>query len=155
MTLYEIEQSILDCVDQESGEVIDIEKLNELEMARDQKISNIACWIKDCRAEAEAIKAEKQALEKRQKVAENKAESLKNFLRVYLNGEKYKDGRCSISYRKSTSTKIDEELDVNTLPDEYKRVNVEADKTAIKNALDAGIEIEGCSLVENTNVIIK
>lgn len=155
MTLYEIEQGILDCVDQESGEVIDTDKLNELEMARDQKISNIACWIKDCKAESEAIKAEKQALEKRQKVAENKAESLKNFLRVYLNGEKFKDGRCSISYRKSTSTKIDENLDVNTLPDEYKRVKIEADKTAIKDALSAGIEIKGCSLVENTSVIIK
>ena len=155
MTLYEIEQGILDCVDQESGEVIDTDKLNELEMARDQKISNIACWIKDGKAESEAIKAEKQALEKRQKVAENKAESLKNFLRVYLNGEKFKDGRCSISYRKSTSTKIDENLDVNTLPDEYKRVKIEADKTAIKDALSAGIEIKGCSLVENTSVIIK
>ncbi len=155
MTLYEIDKSILECVDVETGEVVDVDKLTELEMFRDEKISNIACWIKDCKAEAEAIKAEKQALEKRQKVAENKAEALKNFLRVYLNGEKFKDGRCSISYRKSTSTKIDEDLDISRLPDEYKRVKVEADKTAIKDALSAGIEIKGCSLVENTSVIIK
>ena len=154
MTLYEIEQSILDCVN-EDGEVVDIERLNELEMARDQKISNIACLVKDCKAEADAIREEKKNLDKRLAVAENRAESLKNFLRVYLNGEKFKDGRCSISYRKSTSTKIDAELDVNTLPDEYKRVKIEADKTAIKNALDAGIEIEGCTLVEKTSVIIK
>lgn len=154
MNLYEIESAILDCIN-EDGEVIDIEKLNELEMARDQKISNIACWIKDCRAEVDAIKAEKQALEKRQKVAENRAESLTDYLRVYLNGEKFKDGRCSISYRKSTSTVIDDLLDISKLPDEYKRVKVEANKTAIADALKNGVEIEGCSLVENTSVIIK
>lgn len=154
MTLYEIEQAMLDCAN-EDGEVVDIDRLNELEMAREEKISNIACWIKDCKAEAEAIRAEKKALDKRLAVAENKEKSLENYLKVYLNGEKYKDGRCSISYRKSVSTKIDDDLDVNTLPDEYKRIKVEANKTAIKDALDAGIEIEGCSLVENTSVIVR
>lgn len=155
MTLYEIEQSILECVDMETGDIIDIDRLNALELERDAKISNIGCWIKDLKAEAEAIKAEKQNLEKRQKVAENKAEQLKGFLTRYLNGAKYKDARVSISYRSSVSTEVDETLDLNKLPDEFKKVKVEANKTAIKEALQAGEVIEGCRLVEKTNIQIR
>ena len=101
MTLYEIDNEIMNCIDEETGEIIDLDRLNALEMERDKKIGNVACWIKDLKAEAEAIKAEKQALDKRQKAAENKAESLKTWLQTVLEGEKFKDSRCSISYRKS------------------------------------------------------
>jgi hypothetical protein len=117
MNLYQIEDAILGCVDQETGDIVDIEKLEALEMERDTKISNIACWIKDLKAEAEAIKAEKQNLDKRLKADTNKAEQLKTYLDGYLNGAKFKDARCAISYRKSISTEIAEDLDLNTLPD--------------------------------------
>ena len=39
-TLYEIEQAIMDCVDLETGEIIDIEKLDQLQMDREVKIEN-------------------------------------------------------------------------------------------------------------------
>lgn len=155
MNLYEINEEILKCVDEETGDIIDFERLSELEIEESDKISNIACWIKDLKAEAEAIKAEKQNLEKRQKSAENKMESLKNYLAGYLGGRKFKDARCSISYRKSTSTVIDESLDLSKLPTEYQKIKIEADKTAIKKALEAGTKIDGCVLVEKDNVIIK
>jgi len=155
MKLYEIDEKILSLVDEETGEIADLEALEALEMERDAKISNIGCWIKDLKAEAEAIKAEKQNLEKRQKVAENKAEQLKGFLTRYLNGAKYKDARVSISYRSSVSTEVDEALDLNKLPEEFKKVKVEANKTAIKEALQAGEVIEGCRLVEKTNIQIR
>ena len=77
MTIYEIDQAIMECVDLETGEIIDTEKLDKLQMERDAKLENVACWIKDLKAEAEALKNEKQALAERQKVAENKMESLK------------------------------------------------------------------------------
>jgi hypothetical protein len=50
---------------------------------------------------------------------------------------------------------IDESLDVSTLPTEYQKIKIEADKTAIKKALEAGEKIDGCVLVEKDNVIIK
>ena len=155
MNLYEIEDAILECVDTETGDIVDIERLEALELERDTKISNIACWIKDLKAEAEAIKTEKQALDKRQRVAENKAEQLKNYLSGFLNGAKFKDARVSISYRTSTSTQIDEGLDINSLPDEFKKVTVEPSKTAIKEALQNGQEIAGCRLVQNTSIQIR
>lgn len=155
MTLYDVENAILECVDTETGDIIDMERLEALELERDKKISNIACWVKDLKAEAEAIKAEKMALDKRQKAAENKAEQLKNFLEHYLNGAKYSDSRVAISYRKSVSTEIADDLDVNTLPDDCKKITVTANKTAIKEALQNGEVIEGCALVEKNNIQIK
>ena len=155
MTIYDIEAAIMDCIDQETGEVIDIDRLNALEMERDKKISNVACWIKDLKAEAEAIKAEKQALDKRQKAAENKAESLKEWLSGILQGEKFKDSRCSISYRRSERVDFSDSFDLNTLPDSMKKVTVEPKKTEIKEFLKAGGEIDGVRIEENTSMTIK
>lgn len=155
MRLYEIDDAILECVDQDTGEVIDIDRLEALELERDTKISNIACWIKDLKAEAEALKTEKQNLEKRQKAAENKSEQLKNYLFGYLNGAKFKDSRCAISYRKSTATVLDENINLDALPDEYKNVKVTPSLTAIKEALQSGIELDGCHLVERESIQIR
>ena len=155
MTPYEINQAILDTVDQETGEIIDLDRLNALEMERDTKISNVACWIKDLKAEAEAIKAEKQVLEKRQKAAENKAESLKQWLLFALNGEKFKDARCSISYRKSERVVFDDGFCFSSLPAQFKKVTVEPKKTEIKDYLKTGATIEGVELAESSNIQIR
>ena len=58
MNLYEIENEILKCVDEETGEIFDVEKFEALELARDVKIENICLWIKNLKAEAEALKLE-------------------------------------------------------------------------------------------------
>lgn len=155
MTLYEIDQAILDTIDQETGEIIDLDRLNALEMERDTKISNVACWIKDLKAEAEAIKAEKQALEKRQKAAENKAESLKEWLQGILQGEKFKDARCSISYRKSERVVFDDGFCFSSLPAQFKKVTIEPKKTEIKDYLKTGATIEGVELAESNNIQIR
>ena len=155
MTIYDIEAEIMDCIDQETGEVIDLDRLNALEMERDRKISNVACWIKDLKAEAEAIKAEKQALDKRQKAAENKAESLKTWLSGILQGEKFKDSRCAISYRKSERVDFADNFNFDTLPDYMKKVTVEPRKSEIKEFLKAGGEIDGVRIEENTSMTIK
>ena len=155
MTIYDIEAEIMDCIDQETGEIIDIDRLNALEMERDKKISNVACWIKDLKAEAEAIKAEKQTLDKRQKAAENKAESLKEWLQSILQGEKFKDSRCSISYRRSERVNFSDSFNFDTLPDSMKKITIEPKKTEIKEFLKAGGEIEGVRIEENTSMTIK
>lgn len=155
MNLYELDDAILDCVDTETGDIVDIEKLEALEMERNTKISNIACWIKNLEANAEAIKAEKKNLEKRQKTCENQASRLREYLQGYLAGAKFEDARCVISYRSSTSTEIAEGLDVNTLPDECKKITITPNKDAIKAALMLGEVIEGCKLIQKSNMQIK
>ena len=94
MTLYEIDEQILGCVDSETGEIIDEEKLAELNIAFDEKVENIALWIKNLLSEAEAIKQEKLKLGDRQKAAENKAESLKKYLQTLWTVENLKQQEC-------------------------------------------------------------
>lgn len=155
MNLYEIDAAILDCVDMETGDILDLEKLEALEMEHKAKISNLACWVKDLRSDAAAIKAEKDALDKRMKAKENLADRISNYLENYLNGAKFEDSRCIISYRKSESTEIAEDLDLNTLPDDCKKITITANKTAIKAALKSGANIDGCKLVVKNNMQIK
>ena len=158
MTIYEINEQILNCIDLETGEIIDIDKLNELELERDAKIENVACWIKELKAEAEAIKAEKLVLAERQKVAENKAESLKKWLAYALDGQKFKTSKCSISYRKSEVVEVTDEGLSNLMKEHDELLTYKApepNKKAIKDALKDGLSVQGVRLGCNTSVIIK
>lgn len=158
MTIYEINEQILNCIDLETGEIIDIDKLNELELERDAKIENVACWIKELKAEAEAIKAEKLALAERQRVAENKAESLKKWLAFALNGEKFKTAKCSVSFRKTESIEVTDEGLSNLMKEHDELLTYKApepNKKAIKDAIKDGLSVQGVRLECNTSVIIK
>lgn len=153
MKLYEIDEAILNCIDLETGEIIDTEQLDKLTMEREAKLENVACWIKELKAEAEALKAEKMAFAKRQQVAENKMESLKKYLAYALDGQAFKTTRASVTFRKSQSVEV---ADIWKLDENYLRYKEpEADKTAIKEALKQGKTVAGVTLVENTSVIIK
>lgn len=153
MKLYEIDNAIMDCVDMETGEIIDIERLSALQMERDRKIEGIGCWIKNLLADAKALKEEKDNLAARQKAAENKAASLKEFLSKYLNGEKFKTAKVAISYRKSDSVDISADA---TIPDDFlKYAEPTPDKVGLKAALKAGKEIPGITLVTSQNIQIK
>ena len=158
MTIYEIDQAIMECVDLETGEIIDTEKLDKLQMERETKLENVACWIKELKAEAEALKNEKQALAERQRVAENKAESLKKWLAYALQGEKFKTPKCAISFRKSEAVEVTDE-GLNNLMKEHDELLTykapEPNKTAIKQALKDGLNVAGVQLVQNTSTIIK
>ena len=151
MTIFDIDEAILNLVDEETGEIVDIEALEALEMERDRKVSNIACWIKQLDAEAEAIKAEKKKLADRQTAKENKSKALREFLTRILNGEKFEDSRCKVSYRRSESVEVAEDIDFNYIPDEYIKVTKAIDKTAIK----AGHAYKGVQLVQNTSIQVK
>ena len=153
MTLYKINQEILNCLDLETGEIIDAERLDALEMEKHDKIENVACWIKELKAEAEALKAEKMAFAERQRATENKMESLKNWLAYALNGQAFKTVKASVSFRKSQQVDVP---DIYALDENFLRYkDPEADKTAIKEAIKAGQTVKGATLIENTSVIIK
>ena len=153
-SLYEIESAIMNCVDAETGEVIDIDLLEHLEIERSQKIENICCYIKNLISDADAIKAEKAKLSKREEVCRNKAEQLKNYLTSSLNGQKFSSARCAVSYRKSESVEI---VDMDKIPKKYlvKKVELKPDKDLIKTALKEGVSVKGCVLCEKSNIQIK
>ena len=152
--LYDIQRGITDCVDEETGEVIDFEKLSALTMELSEKIENIALWIKNLEADAEAFKKEEEAFEERKKAAANKAESLRRYLDTALNGQKFATERVSVSFRSSKAVQIAENTE---LPAEYIKTKVEKlpDTKKIGDALKNGIAVPGCALVTNRNMQIK
>ena len=153
MNLYEIDSEILGCVDITTGEIFDEDKFESLVMEREKKVENICLWIKNLKAEIEALKAEKDAFAKRQKSAENKMESLKRYITGYLDGASFESAKVKVSFRKSESIEIEEGT---IIPDEYLRFKEpEVNKTDLKNALKSGIHIQGVQLVENQNIQIK
>jgi len=162
--LYDIDQDILDCLDMETGEIIDVEKLSSLQMERDRKLEGVALWIKDMKAEAAAVKEEADKLTARKKALENKMESLKTWLLMALDGEKLNTPRCKVYQTHSQRVAIvgDEKdliawLERNTKdPREYIRYKEpELRKDEIKKALKNGKEIEYAKLEDTESVVIK
>lgn len=163
MNLYEIndayEKALSNfAVDDETGEVIfDDEEIKRLEGAFEEKVDNIACYIKSLNALSDSIKAEKQALDERLKSNDKKVESLKKFLVMSLemrDMKKFESARNKLSFRKSTSVVINEDA---VLPTKYVKtvVTEKVDKKAIGDALKNGEVVEGCYLKESNNLQIK
>lgn len=162
MTLYEIDSAILACVDPETGEIIDADALDALQMERDKKIESVALWVKDLRAEAEAIGNEVKNLTARKRAAENKAERLKAWLGSVLEGEIFKSSRVRVSYTHNTRLNVPNEHELveflQTLeePEKFLRFSdPEIRKDEVKKALKDGYHIPGAELEATESVVIK
>ena len=161
--LYEIDQEILDCVDMETGEILDAEKLDALQMERERKLEGVALWVKDLNAEAAAVKEEADKLTARKKSLDNKISGLKQWLLYALEGEKLKTARCSVYQTHSTKLNvIDEQSVVNWIqtncdePEQFLKFSLpEIRKDAVKAELKAGAEIPGAALEMTESVVIK
>lgn len=168
MKLYEIDakmQELMEkweaCIDQETGEIMDDivfdieEELAKLELDRNEKIENCACYYKGLLAEVTALKTEEQALAKRRKTAENKAQSLKEFIAHVTGGQKYKSPRVSISHRKTPSVIINDMEALIEFDDSLVRYpDPEPRKAEIKKILKTKY-VPGCEIVYNTSTIIR
>lgn len=163
MTLYEINEQIrlvLEYgVDHETGEMDEAswQALDELQMARDEKLEAIGLFIKNLSAEAEAIKAEADALKLRATRKANRAERLREYLRdalVYEGLQKFETAKVAYTLRKVRKVEITNE---EALPECFRRekITVEPDKVAIKAAIKAGEVVEGAELVESQSLTIK
>ena len=160
--LYDIDQEILDCVDMETGEILDSAKLDALQMVREEKLEGVALWIKDLNAEAEAVKAEADKLTIRKKSLDNKVAQLKQWLLYALNGEKLKTARCSVYQTHSTRLAVADEAGLvkflQTLEEPERFIKVrepELRKDEIKKALKDGYVIPGAELEESESVVIR
>ena len=160
MKLFDIDERLAACVKLDESrvvdtEIIDLEAIAALEMERDKKIENLGCWYKNLLAEAEALKAQKNAFAEREKARRAKAESLKGFLGRYLNGKKFETAKVAMSFRKSEAVEFDAKC-IGDVPEEFlKFKDPELDKVAVKKAIKAGETVPGCELVARQNLQIK
>ena len=161
MSLYEIDQSILALVDPETGEILDENAFDLLQMERETKLENVACWIKNMSAESAAIRQEEINLAERRKVLERKCERLKKYLSEALNGEKFQTAKCAVTYRKVSKVEISDARRVAEWCEDngFGDLVVYSDPTVSKNELAkilrAGTQIPGAVMAEGTSMGVK
>ena len=162
MKLYEIEReleeavaNLFETVDEETGEVNpeSLLRIEELKLDREQKLENIACYIKNLESDAKALKDEETVLNARRKVIENKIARLKTFLEQHMStDEKITSARAVVSFRKSKKVSI---INSALIPKRLLRIKTEPDKVAIKDEFAKGKKVKGCEFIESYSLQIK
>jgi hypothetical protein len=151
-TLFEIKKDILDCTDMETGEIIDAEKLQQLQMDKHEKLRNIAFVAINASADIAAYKEQEKRFKAKRTAAEKTLAWAKETLARELDGQKMKEAEFTVSYRPSEAIEIDEGADI---PPEFLNMNPVIDKMSLKAALKEGAVIDGCRLVQKQNIQIK
>lgn len=154
MTLYELDERMknfeLDV--NEDGEILNTDDLDKIEMERAEKIENVALYIKNARADRDALKAEKKRLDARLKTESRKIEWLERYLQNHLHGETVKTPRVSITYRKTKSVVCEHP---ELLDPRFQKLKIDADKTAISEAIKSGEEVFGAHIEEKETMLLK
>jgi hypothetical protein len=157
MKLYEISGAIAILQDLEGvdPEVIK-DSLDAYEGELSDKVENIVKTMKNLEAEEEAFKLEAKRLAERAKSAANKKEWLKAYLdeNLQLIGVKnVKAGIFEVKYKKNPPSV--EVLDEAAIPENWFKFEPKLDKAGMKDALKAGEEIPGVTLVQKESLQIK
>lgn len=140
-------------IDEETGEITNLEELEKLELDKNAKIENLCLWVKNLEADAKIYKDEADSFTKKHKQAKAKAESLRKFIQNVLNGDKFKTDRVTISYRKSETLEVD---DPTNIPFNYwVAQDPKLDKVGLKKAIKAGETFDGVRIEEHMNMLIK
>ena len=109
--------------------------------------------IKQLKSQADLLKAEAKRLLEIAKQYENSADKLADrLLQSVITHGQIKTAFVTISTRKSKSVSITDE---SLLKAEYLRIKTEPNKTAIKEALESGQEVQGALIMENYSLNIK
>ena len=161
-TLYGITAELNDILTQleELGGEITPELEQALAINEEQFVAKAEDYghaILNLKGMAGAAKAEKERLASLQKFYENAqkrlTDALSNAMQVFGH-DKVENATMRLSLRHTTATEVD---DLDQLPAEFKTTKVEvvADKTAIKKAIQSGEDVPGAHLVENVSLQIK
>ena len=162
MTFREIDDALLSLVDHETGEILDIDAFEALQMERHKKAENMALWVLDLKDEVASIDNEIKRLKERKESTERKIDSLKRYLPIITHGEKMKTPLVSVSYRTNSAVEVfDKDMLIkwaqqNNLDDVFLRyAEPEISKTAVKKAINEGGRVPGAAIIENLSTIIK
>jgi hypothetical protein len=154
---FELEKLLNEAIDFDTGEIHEdyIKEIEELELKKDEKILNTGKYIKSLVAFVATLKEEKKRIDGLMKSTNKKIETLDKYLRIFVNlGDKYQDGQCTISTRKTSSVVIN---DPDSIPDIFKITvsSVNISKTDIADAIKEGEEVEGAEMKVDFKIGIK
>ena len=166
LTLFDLTQTISDLVDDLvdahiAGDTEEIqalfEELDSLYGARSEKHVGYIHVIKNAESAAENCKAEASLFAKRANALKNLASRLKETLRMDLreHGEKSTTAGNFKIARQNGAPRVVVRIDPESLPDDFQRITIEADKSALKDALKRGESVDGVELEISEHVRIR
>lgn len=157
-TLYELTAQANQLYELLQNEEIDEQVfLDTLEaIGTEEKIEGYCQVIKELQGDYDKYKAETDRLTARMKTAKNGIDRMKESLLTFLKASgqaKVKAGTFSVSIGTSKQTNI---LDEALIPAEYKTPQPDKiDKTAIKKAIESGVDVAGAEIIVNEGVRIR
>ena len=167
LTLFDLTEAIGDIVDDlvdalivgdtEAVESL-FDELDSLYERRSEKHEGYVHVIKNAEAAADACYKEANAFYARNKALKGLASRLKDTLMADLHqhGERRTTaGKFSIARQKNSQPSVILNISAEALPTEFQRLTIEADKTALKDALKDGTEIDGVSLETGEHIRIR
>jgi RNA recognition motif-containing protein len=144
----------IDPEDEEQEKRID-ETLATLQINIEEKAIGIAKYVINIKGYMEMLKAEEERLHKKRKAAENRMEHLKNYLFKEMRAAaimQIKGDVCTISIKQNPPSV--EVVDVNLLPEEYKKITVEAKKKEILDYFKLhGVILSGVNIITDKESI--
>lgn len=152
---YEVGRAI----DEADGEVTpEIEGvLAALDATLEDKADGIASLAAEADAEAAYFDAELDRLRKRRDVATRRKESLKSYLHrtlMALGRDKVKGLRFTVRVQRNSAPSIRWTRDIDTLPEAFRRISVDVDGTAAREAWKEGALPDGFEAVVGTHLRI-
>jgi uncharacterized membrane protein YheB (UPF0754 family) len=124
------------------------EKMEALEIDKDEKIDTLIRMYKNECAIAGAIEAEIKCLKDRMKSHDNKIEWVKKYIRQNIHEGEKKELSCGkISWRKSSSVEI---VDETKLPDFVFVVTKSVSKTIVKELITSGDITEDIATIKTS-----
>ena len=153
--LYEIVAELQDFVAANEGledEQAYRDTLEGLQGELDDKVSQWARCIKNLEGERDAIKAEGDRLTKRAKSIDNEVKHMKDTLLMYLKAagvSKAGDAVIKASIVKNGGqAPLEIDLIPVDLPEDFQKITIDADKEAIRAALEGGQQLEWARIGE-------
>jgi hypothetical protein len=129
------------------------EQLTITENDRESKCEGYVSVIRMFKSKSQLIKDEAKRLLDAARTYDKSIERLEdNLLSSIVQLGNIKTNFVSISTRRNKSVEIADDIEI---PLQYQRVKIEANKTAIKEALESGIDVPGATIVEKFSLLIK
>lgn len=161
MKLYEINNVYLSILELMSDESLDADMLStalkNVDDALETKAENYAKIIKQIEGDIDTVKKEKDRLSSKQKTMENNVRWLKMNLQaaMELQGKrKFKTDLFSFNIQKNPKS-VQVTCDPHLLEERFQSIKVDANKQAIKEALEAGETVEGATIVQSESLRIR
>jgi hypothetical protein len=164
LALYELSHSYLQALEAFTDPETDLpaevvaDTLEAIEGELQDKAVNVAKFMRNLEAFAEAIKAAEEQMARRRKAIENRARWIKDYLKSNMEAcgiTKIDSPWFCLAIQKNPAA-VDI-LDESAVPAGFRQeiVTVKIDKAAIKKAIESGEDVPGAMLTRGTRLVIR